>query len=87
MKEAYAVTELRKAQNRMAFGVAEDETGSFDKTKGLGLIGQNSGKIRASVADPRVKGMLNNIVVPIVLDKQTFYIYIFFLFLIRIMFS
>ncbi|CAG8692191.1 4137_t:CDS:10, partial [Funneliformis mosseae] len=55
MKEAYAVTELRKAQNRMAFGVAEDETGSFDKTKGLGLIGQNSGKIRASVADPRVK--------------------------------
>ncbi|CAG8647296.1 17579_t:CDS:10 [Acaulospora morrowiae] len=55
MKEAYAVTELRKAQNRMAFGVAEDETGSFDKTKGLGLIGQSSGKIRAAVADPRVK--------------------------------
>jgi len=63
MKEAYAVTELRKAQNRMAFGVAEDETGSFDKTKGLGLIGQNSGKIRASVADPRVKGMLINVIV------------------------
>jgi len=61
MKEAYAITELRKAQNRMAFGVAEDETGSFDKTKGLGLIGQNSGKIRASVADPRVKGMLINL--------------------------
>ncbi|CAG8709884.1 15255_t:CDS:2, partial [Cetraspora pellucida] len=55
MKEAHAVTELRKAQNRMAFGVAEDETGSFDTTKGLGLIGQNSGKIRAAVSDPRVK--------------------------------
>ncbi|CAG8436180.1 9506_t:CDS:10 [Diversispora eburnea] len=55
MKEAYAFTELRKAQNRMAFGVPEDETGSFDKTKGLGLIGQSTGKIRAAVADQRVK--------------------------------
>ncbi|KAG9300378.1 hypothetical protein G9A89_010002 [Geosiphon pyriformis] len=54
-KDAYAVTELRKAQNRMAFGVAEDETGSFDRTKGLGLIGHNSGKIRAAVVDQRVK--------------------------------
>ncbi|CAG8501013.1 4626_t:CDS:10 [Ambispora gerdemannii] len=54
-KDAYAVTELRKAQNRMAFGVAEDETGSFDRTKGLGLIGKNSGKIRAAVVDQRVK--------------------------------
>lgn len=58
MKDAYAYTELRKAQNRMAFGVPEDETGSFDKTKGLGLIGQGSGKIRAAVADQRVKGLL-----------------------------
>jgi len=55
MKEAYVATELRKAQNRMAFGVAEDEASSFDKTKGLGLIGPNSGKIRAHVADPRIK--------------------------------
>ncbi|CAJ0752054.1 10638_t:CDS:10 [Entrophospora sp. SA101] len=55
MKEAYVVTELRKSQNRMAFGVPEDEASSFDKTKGLGLIGPNSGKIRSPVADPRVK--------------------------------
>jgi U4/U6 small nuclear ribonucleoprotein PRP31 len=55
MKEAYIVTELRKSQNRMAFGVPEDEASSFDKTKGLGLIGPNSGKIRSPVADPRVK--------------------------------
>ncbi|CAG8479826.1 9683_t:CDS:10 [Paraglomus brasilianum] len=54
-KESYAVTEFRKAQNRMAFGVAEDETISFDKSKGLGLVGTNSGKIRAAVADPRTK--------------------------------
>ncbi|OZJ05704.1 hypothetical protein BZG36_01452 [Bifiguratus adelaidae] len=54
-KEAYALTELRKAQNRMAFGVEEDETGSFDTTKGMGLVGLNSGKIRAAAADPRVK--------------------------------
>lgn len=57
-KEAYAVTELRQAQNRMSFGVAEDETvGSFGSTKGLGLIGQQTGKIRASAVDSRTKGL------------------------------
>ncbi|KAJ3091894.1 U4/U6-U5 snRNP complex subunit prp31 [Quaeritorhiza haematococci] len=55
-KERLAITELRKAQNRMAFGVAEDEVGaSTGATKGMGLIGGQTGKIRAAVADPRVK--------------------------------
>ncbi|ORY03530.1 Nop domain-containing protein [Basidiobolus meristosporus CBS 931.73] len=54
-KEAYAVTDLRKAQNRMSFGVAEDEVGSMDSTRGLGMIGANSGKVRAAVADSRAK--------------------------------
>ncbi|KAK9728903.1 U4/U6-U5 snRNP complex subunit prp31 [Basidiobolus ranarum] len=54
-KEAYAITDLRKAQNRMSFGVAEDEVGSMDSTKGLGMIGSNSGRVRAATADSRVK--------------------------------
>ena len=56
MKESYAVTELRRAQNRMSFGVQEDEVSGIDSTEGLGLIRQ-SGKIRAFQNDPRTKSM------------------------------
>jgi hypothetical protein len=55
-KEAYATTELRKLQNRMAFGEAEEEVGAFDETKGLGMIGSSSGKIRASAGEAKSKG-------------------------------
>jgi len=58
MKESYAVTELRRAQNRMSFGVQEDEVSGIDSTEGLGLIRQ-SGKIRAFQNDPRTKIKLN----------------------------
>jgi len=58
MKESYAVTELRRAQNRMIFGVQEDEVSGIDSTEGLGLIRQ-SGKIRAFQNDPRTKIKLN----------------------------
>jgi len=58
MKESYAVTELRRAQNRMSFGVQEDEISGIDSTEGLGLIRQ-SGKIRALQNDPRTKIKLN----------------------------
>ncbi|KAI9091283.1 hypothetical protein DFS34DRAFT_635584 [Phlyctochytrium arcticum] len=55
-KQQRAQTELAKAANRMTFGVAEDEVGfTTGSTKGLGLIGAQSGKIRATQADPRVK--------------------------------
>ncbi|TPX67047.1 hypothetical protein SpCBS45565_g04003 [Spizellomyces sp. 'palustris'] len=55
-KERLAQTALSKAQNRMAFGVAEDEVGFQNgSTKGLGLIGGQTGKIRAAQADPRLK--------------------------------
>ncbi|PIL36866.1 hypothetical protein GSI_00556 [Ganoderma sinense ZZ0214-1] len=50
-KEAYAQTELRKLQNRMAFGEAEEEVGAFDQTKGLGMIG--TGKVRAGVGEAK----------------------------------
>ena len=53
-KEAYAQTELRKMQNRMAFGQAEEEVGAFDQTKGLGMIG--TGKVRANVGEAKSRG-------------------------------
>jgi U4/U6 small nuclear ribonucleoprotein PRP31 len=56
MKERYAQTELQKAQNRIAFGEAEQEVGFGDEeTVGLGLVGGSTGKIRAVKADPRIK--------------------------------
>jgi len=56
-KEAYAQTELRKLQNRMAFGEAEEEVGAFDQTKGLGMIGVGTGKVRAGGADAKSRGI------------------------------
>lgn len=60
-KEAVAMTELRKAQNRMAFGKAEAEVGygTSDSTKGLGMIGQEqTGRIRALQIDQRTRAKL-----------------------------
>ncbi|RPD66681.1 Nop domain-containing protein [Lentinus tigrinus ALCF2SS1-7] len=56
-KEAYAQTELRKLQNRMAFGEAEEEVGAFDQTKGLGMIG--TGKVRANVGEAKSRAKLS----------------------------
>ena len=56
-KEAYAQTELRKLQNRMAFGEAEEEVGAFDQTKGLGMIG--SGKVRAGMGEAKSKAKMS----------------------------
>lgn len=55
-KEAYAMTELRKLQNRMAFGEEEEETGAFDETRGLGMAGSSSGKLRQLTGESRSKG-------------------------------
>jgi hypothetical protein len=56
-KEAYAMTELRKLQNRMAFGEQEEETGAYDETRGLGMAGSSSGKLRQLSGESRSKGM------------------------------
>ncbi|KAL6298725.1 Nop domain-containing protein [Sparassis latifolia] len=56
-KEAYAQTELRKLQNRMAFGEAEEEIGAFDQTKGLGMIG--SGKVRAGAGEAKSRAKMS----------------------------
>ena len=59
-KEALAMTDLRKAQNRMAFGKEEKEVGYADTTKGLGTIGQaNEGRIRSQQIDQRTKAKLS----------------------------
>lgn len=51
-----AQSELSKAANRVAFGVQEDEVGfQTGNTKGLGLIGGQTGKVRVTQADPRNK--------------------------------
>ena len=49
------MTELRKQANRMQFGVAEEEAQFAGSTKGLGLIGQETGKVRAAAVDNRTK--------------------------------
>ena len=61
-KEATAMTDLRKAQNRMAFGKEEKEVGygTGEGTKGLGMIGQaNEGRIRNLQIDQRTKAKLS----------------------------
>lgn len=61
-KEATAMTDLRKAQNRMAFGKEEKEVGygTGEGTKGLGMIGQtDEGRIRAQQIDQRTKAKLS----------------------------
>ncbi|KAI0204999.1 hypothetical protein F4808DRAFT_448588 [Astrocystis sublimbata] len=61
-KEATAMTEIRKAQNRMAFGKEEKETGygTSDSTVGLGMIGQTGdGRIRGMQIDNRTRAKLS----------------------------
>ncbi|KKK14698.1 hypothetical protein P175DRAFT_0499041 [Aspergillus ochraceoroseus IBT 24754] len=61
-KEAVAMTELRKAQNRVAFGKEEAEVGygTGEGTVGLGMIGQqNDGRIRATQIDQRTRAKLS----------------------------
>lgn len=61
-KEALAMTDLRKAQNRMAFGKEEKEVGygTGDNTVGMGMIGQNNdGRIRGIQVDNRTRAKLS----------------------------
>jgi len=58
-KEAYAQTELRKLQNRMVFGEAEEEVGAFDQTKGMGMIGVGTGKVRAGLGEAKSRAKLS----------------------------
>lgn len=50
------MTELRKQQNRLKFGEAEEEVGAYDETRGMGMIGSSSGHVRANAGEARSKG-------------------------------
>ncbi|KIW06712.1 hypothetical protein, variant [Verruconis gallopava] len=54
-------TELQRMQNRMAFNQAEAEAGygTGDSTIGLGMIGQETGKIRQTTIDKRTQARLS----------------------------
>ncbi|KAF4122618.1 U4/U6 small nuclear ribonucleoprotein PRP31 [Geosmithia morbida] len=61
-KEAVAMTDLRTAQNRMAFGKEEREVGygTGSGTVGMGMIGQqNDGRIRGIQVDQRTRAKLS----------------------------
>ncbi|KAK0383283.1 hypothetical protein NLU13_9196 [Sarocladium strictum] len=61
-KEAVAMTQLRKEQNRVAFGKEEKEVGygTGSGTVGLGMIGQNNdGRIRSTQVDQRTRAKLS----------------------------
>ncbi|WOO81316.1 U4/U6 small nuclear ribonucleoprotein Prp31 [Vanrija pseudolonga] len=58
LKDQFAQTELRKLQNRMEFGKAEDELDMDEESVGLGMIGQ-AGKVRAHVTDARSRAKLS----------------------------
>lgn len=54
------MSEMRKAQNRVQFGVAEEEILDGDEMVGLGMAGSTgveSGRVRASTGDKRKVGM------------------------------
>lgn len=55
IKQSMAVTELRRAANRINFGEQEDEAHGIDSMIGLGVMGTNRGQVRAAVADKRNK--------------------------------
>lgn len=58
LKEVYAVTEVRKQQNRIAFGVAENESMVNSSVAGYGMIGTSGGSLRA----PKIDTKLNEVV-------------------------
>ncbi|KAJ1658316.1 U4/U6-U5 snRNP complex subunit prp31 [Dispira simplex] len=59
-KEARAMSELRKQQNRLVFGEAEQEADYLgEETIGLGMAGRQSGKVRTVVADQRIKASVS----------------------------
>ncbi|RKP39105.1 hypothetical protein BJ085DRAFT_6738, partial [Dimargaris cristalligena] len=58
-KDSRAMSELRKQQNRLAFGETEQEMDYVDEESvGLGMIGQNSNRARIAVPAPQSKGKL-----------------------------
>lgn len=43
----------------MVFGEAEEEVGAFDQTKGLGMIGAGTGKVRAGMGEAKSRAKMS----------------------------
>ena len=52
----------------MAFGEAEEEVGAFDQTKGMGMIGVGTGKVRAGQGEAKSRGVSPSVVSSYVID-------------------
>ncbi|KAF9425886.1 U4/U6-U5 snRNP complex subunit prp31 [Podila epigama] len=64
-KELYAVSEMQKLKNRVAFGQEEQEVMGYGMTEGLGMLGQNvtgpgAGRIRGPQLKDRNRGKISN---------------------------
>ncbi|KAF9198418.1 U4/U6 small nuclear ribonucleoprotein Prp31 [Haplosporangium sp. Z 27] len=64
-KELYAVSEMQKLKNRVAFGVEEQEVMGYGTSEGMGMLGQNhtgagAGRIRAAQQNNRNRGKISN---------------------------
>lgn len=46
----------------MVFGEAEEEVGAFDQTKGLGMIGVGTGKVRAGLGESKSRGEMTRMI-------------------------
>ncbi|KAF9324731.1 U4/U6 small nuclear ribonucleoprotein Prp31 [Podila minutissima] len=64
-KELYAVSEMQKLKNRVAFGQEEQEVMGYGTGEGLGMLGQNytgpgAGRIRGPQMKDRNRGKISN---------------------------
>lgn len=61
LKERNGMSDLRKMQNRVRFGEAEEEAGAFDETVGLGMISSkgDNGRLRAQAASNATKAQMS----------------------------
>ncbi|PWN31345.1 Nop domain-containing protein [Meira miltonrushii] len=59
-KERNGMSEVRKAQNRVQFGEAEEETGAFDESEGMGMLNsKGDGQVRAQVANKNTEARMS----------------------------
>ncbi|KAF9215267.1 U4/U6-U5 snRNP complex subunit prp31 [Podila verticillata] len=64
-KELYAVSEMQKLKNRVAFGQEEQEVMGYGTSEGMGMLGQNysgpgAGRIRGPQTKERNRGKISN---------------------------
>ncbi|MCO5599753.1 hypothetical protein L7F22_053860 [Adiantum nelumboides] len=59
-KERNGMSEVRKAQNRIQFGEAEEEIGAFDESEGMGMLNsKGDGQIRAQITNKNTEARMS----------------------------